>query len=93
MSPPKAVARLEARIDQDLHDQIQKAAKLSHTTLTAFVTEVLRKASQQVIEQHGWMVLTRNDQERFAKALLSSPKTTPALERAFKNRRRLLTSE
>ena len=93
MPSTKTTARLETRMDADIYAQIQRAAELTDSTLTAFVNEVLRKASMQVIEQHEMLALTRADQERFAQVLLSPQNTTPALERAFEHRRRLLNIE
>jgi uncharacterized protein (DUF1778 family) len=41
-------ARLEARIDPELDELIEEAARQLHVTKTAFVTETLREAAMRV---------------------------------------------
>lgn len=88
-----STARLEARISTELHAMIKRAAALEGRTVTDFVVAVVHDAAQQTIEQAEVMRLTMADQACFAQALLSPPEPTPALERAFARRNRLLRSE
>jgi DNA-binding transcriptional regulator YiaG len=62
-------------------------------TMRDFNASCLTKtdAAQRANEQAGIVRLSRTDQECFAPALLSPPKPTPALKRAFTHRRKLLT--
>lgn len=86
-------ARLEARISSDLHALLKRAAELEGRTMTDFVVTAVRAAAQQTIEQAEVVRLSLADQVCFAEALLSPPQTTPALERAFTRRDKLLRQE
>jgi uncharacterized protein (DUF1778 family) len=86
-------ARLEARISTDLHAMLKRAAELQGRTMTDFVVDAVQDAAQRAIEQAEVIRLSLADQECFAQALLSPPQPTPALERAFARRRKLLRAE
>jgi uncharacterized protein (DUF1778 family) len=85
-----ATARLEARISIDLHSMLKRAAELQGRTMTDFVVAAVQDAAQRAIEQAEVIRFSLADQECFAQALLSPPKPTPALKRAFARRRKLL---
>ena len=93
MSQTISTARLEARISTDLHTMLKRAAELQGRTMTDFVVEAVQAAAQRAIEQSEIIRLSRADQESFAQALMSPPKPSPALERAFARRSNLLRSE
>jgi len=83
-------ARLEARISTELHAMLKRAAEMQGRSLTDFVVSAVQEAAQRAIE-HGEVVrLSLADSECFAQALLSPPDPSPALERAFARRRKLL---
>jgi uncharacterized protein (DUF1778 family) len=86
-------ARLEVRINVDLHSMLKRAAELQGRTMTDFVVSVVQDAAQRAIEQADVIRLSLADQECFAQALLSPSKPAPALERAFSRRSKLLRSE
>ena len=88
-----ATARLEARISTDLHAMLKRAAELQGRTMTDFVVAAVQDAAQNAITQAEVIRLSLADQECFAQALLSPPKVSPALKRAFTHRRKLLRSE
>ena len=88
-----ATARLEARISTDLHSMLKRAAELQGRTMTDFVIAAVQEAAQQAIEQAEIIRLSLADQECFAQALLSPPPPSPALERAFARRSKLLRTE
>ncbi len=92
---PSAVstARLEARISTDLHAMLKRAAELQGRTMTDFVVSAVQDAAQRAIEQAEIIRLSLADQECFAQALLSPPHPSPALERAFARRDKLLRTE
>ena len=95
-SPPTAsavTARLEARISTDLHSMLKRAAELQGRTMTDFVIAAVQEAAQQAIAQAEIIRLSLADQECFAQALLSPPAPSPALERAFAHRRKLLRAQ
>ncbi|MDD2407767.1 MAG: DUF1778 domain-containing protein [Tepidiphilus sp.] len=88
-----STARLEARINPELHALLKRAAELQGRTLTDFVVSAVQEAAQRAIEQATVIRLSLADQECFAHALLSPPEPTPALKRAFARRSALLRTE
>lgn len=88
-----STARLEARINPELHALLKRAAELQGRTLTDFVVSAVQDAAQRAIEQATVIRLSLADQECFAQALLSPPEPTPALKRAFARRSALLRTE
>ncbi len=88
-----ATSRLEARITTDLHALLKRAAELQGRTMTDFVISAVQEAAQRAIEQSEVMRLSMADQMCFAEALLSPPKASPALERAFARRQKLVRAE
>lgn len=88
-----ATARLEARISSDLHAMLKRAAELQGRTMTDFVVTAVQDAAQRAIEQAEVVKLSLADQEFFAQALLSPPKPSPALKRAFARRNKLLRTQ
>ncbi len=92
-STTSSTARLEARISKELHATLKRAAELQNRTMTDFVIGAIQDAARNAIEQAESLRLSLADQERFAQALLSPPRATPALSRAFARHRKLLSSE
>lgn len=88
-----STARLEARINPELHALLKRAAELQGRTLTDFVVSAVQEAAQRAIEQATVIRLSLADQECFAHALLSPPEPTPSLKRAFARRSALLRTE
>jgi uncharacterized protein (DUF1778 family) len=93
MPTVQSTARLEARISTDLHAMLKRAAELQGRTMTDFVVAAVQDAAQRAIEQADVMRLSLADQTWFAQALLSPPKPTPALKRAFARRGKLLGAD
>ncbi len=83
-------ARLEARISTELHIQLKRAAEIQGRSMTDFVVTAVQEAAKQAIQEAGVVRLSLSDQVSFAQALLSPPKPTPALKRAFARRKKLL---
>ena len=88
-----STARLEARISTDLHSMLKRAAELQGRTMTDFVVAAVQEAAQRAIEHADVFRLSRADQACFSQALISPPQPTPALERAFARRSKLLRTE
>jgi uncharacterized protein (DUF1778 family) len=86
-------ARLEARLPNDVHALLKRAAEIEGRTLTDFVVSAARQAACQTIEQTEIIRLSVEDQRQIAEALLNPPKPTPALRKAFKRRRQLFRVE
>lgn len=88
-----STARLEARISTDLHSMLKRAAELQGRTMTDFVIDAVQIAAQRAIERAEVVRLSLADQQCFAQALLSPPRPSPALKRAFASRKKLLRAE
>jgi len=93
MPSATSTARLEARISAELHAMLKRAAEIQGRTMTDFVVAAVQEAAQRAIEQAEVIRLSQADSQRFAEALLAPPPPTPALERAFQRRRRLMAAE
>jgi len=76
-------ARLEARISQDLHMTVKRAAEIQGRTMTDFVVHALQLAHVR---------LSVADQEAFANALIAPAKPNVALKRAFAKANKLLAA-
>ena len=76
MPTANTTVRLDARISTDLHAMLKRAADLQGRTMADFVVAAVQDAAQRAIEQaEGWH-----------QALLSTPQSTLALDRAFERR-------
>ncbi|MBU1172428.1 MAG: DUF1778 domain-containing protein [Proteobacteria bacterium] len=89
----KSTARLEARISKELHATLKHAAMLQNRTMTDFIVSAVQEAAQRAIEQSEILRLSLADQELFAQAILSPPKATDALNRAFNHHHKMVSSE
>jgi len=85
-------ARLEARISQDLHMTVKRAAEIEGRTMTDFVVHALQMAAIQTIAQADHVRLSVADQEEFANALIAPAKPNAALKRAFAKANKLLAA-
>ena len=83
-------ARLEARISQDLHMTVKRAAEIQGRTMTDFVVHALQMAATSAIAQSDHVRLSVADQEAFANALIAPAKPNAALKRAFAKANKLL---
>lgn len=89
MPSVNSTVQIEARISTELHAMLKRAAELQGQTMADFVVTAIQEAAQRAIEQAEVVRLSLADQECLAQALLSPPKPTPALERAFARHRKL----
>ena len=85
-------ARLEARITQDLHMTVKRAAEIQGRTMTDFVIHALQMAATSAIAQSEHVYLSVKDQEAFANALIAPNKPNAALKRAFTKAQKLLSA-
>lgn len=93
MASAESTARLEARIPQQLHALLKRAAEMQGRTITDFVIQAVQQAAETAIERSAVIRMTLEDQECFAAAILSPPPMAPALTRAFERRRILLETK
>ena len=85
-------ARLEARITQDLHMTVKRAAEIQGRTMTDFVIHALQMAATSAIAQSEHVHLSVKDQEAFANALIAPNMPNAALKRAFTKAQKLLSA-
>ena len=85
MTTPKAKSeRIDLRLTPEMKAQLQHAADLRGCTLTSFVLESARQASESAIRDHEIITLTIAESERLARALLEPPKPmNQALKAAY----------
>jgi uncharacterized protein (DUF1778 family) len=84
-------ARLEARIPAQVYDQMQRAAKLRGMTLTGYLIATAGEDARRVVEEADIMKLAREDQKRFAEALINPPAPNARLARAARRHAELIT--
>jgi uncharacterized protein (DUF1778 family) len=75
---------LDARIPIQIYDQMQRAAHLRGMTLTGYLIATAGEDARRVVEDADIMRLAREDQIRFAEALINPPKPNARLVRAAK---------
>jgi uncharacterized protein (DUF1778 family) len=78
----RSMARLEARISQEIKALLQKAADLEGRTLTDFAIATLQAEAYRVIDRHQKLKLSIEDSEAFVNALLNPPKPNDAIKAA-----------
>lgn len=86
-------ARLEARIPQEVHAMLKRAAEMEGRTLTDFVVSAASAAARQTIEEVEVVRLSLDAQQVLAEAFICPTDANPSMERAFANRERLLSTE
>jgi uncharacterized protein (DUF1778 family) len=84
-------ARVEARIAPDALAVVRRAAELQGRSVSDFVVAAALKDAQRTIEDAQIIRLSIDDQQRFADLLLNPPPLAPAMKRALKARKRLIT--
>lgn len=82
-------ARLEARLPSEVHALLKRAAEIQGRSLTDFVVSAARDAAFRTIEDTEILRVSVQDQRAIAEAILNPPEPTPALQRAFQQRKKL----
>jgi uncharacterized protein (DUF1778 family) len=85
----QTTARLEARLPNDVHALLKRAAEIQGRTLTDFVVSSAREAATRTIEETEIIRLSVEGQRQLAEALLNPPKPNAALKHAFQRRYQL----
>ena len=83
-------ARLEARIPVQVYEQMQRAARLRGMTLTGYLIATAGEDARRIVEDTEILRLSREDQIRFAEALINPPKPNDRLVRAAKRHAELV---
>ena len=86
-------ARVEARIAPDALAIVRRAAELQGRSISDFLVAAALKDAHQTIEDAQIIRLSVDDQRRFADRLLNPPPLAPAMKRALKARKRLISGE
>lgn len=89
----QTTARLEARLPNDVHALLKRAAEIEGRSLTDFVVSAARAAACRTIEETEIIRLSVEDQRQVAEALRNPPEPAPALKKAFLRRRELFGVE
>jgi uncharacterized protein (DUF1778 family) len=88
-----AIARLEARLPNEVLTRLKRAAEIQGRTLTDFVVAAADEAACRAIEQTEILRLSAEDQRQIAAAILNPPAPTPALKKAVRRYRELIAAE
>lgn len=83
-------ARLEARIPVDVYQTMQRAARLLGMSLTSYLVATAGVEARRVVEEAEIMRLGREDQIRFAEAILNPPPANERLTRAAQRHAELI---
>jgi len=86
----EATARLEARIPAKVYDRMQRAARMRGMSLTGYLIATAGEDARRTIEDAEILRLAREDQIRFAEAIVAPPKPTGRLVRAAKRHAALI---
>lgn len=81
---------MEAHIPVQVYDQMQRAARLRGLTVTGYLIATAGEDARRVVENAEIMRLAREDQVRFAKALIDPPEPNERLARAAKRHAELI---
>lgn len=84
------MARLEARIPMQLYDQMQRAARLRGMTLTGYLMATAGEDARRTVEEADLLRMAREDQIRFAEALIDPPQPNARLVHAAKRHAELI---
>jgi uncharacterized protein (DUF1778 family) len=84
-------ARVEARIAPEALAVVRRAAELQGRSISDFLVAAALKDAHKTIEDTQVIRLSVDDQHRFAEMLLNPPPLAPAMQRALKARKQLLT--
>ena len=85
-SAPARTARLEARLPEEVHALLKRAAELQGRSLTDFVVASAHEAALRTLESDAVVRLSAADQIRFAEAVFShsAPADLPSVKGALK---------
>jgi uncharacterized protein (DUF1778 family) len=89
----QTTARLEARLPNEVHALLKRAAEIEGRSLTDFVVSAAREAACRTIEQTEIIRLSAEGQRQIADAILNPPAPTAALIKAFRRHRELFGGE
>lgn len=77
--------RLEARVQPEKKERIQRAADIEGLSLSDFVVSKAYAAAEEIIREHEMMELNAQDSVLFVEALLNPPEPNENLRAAFRD--------
>jgi uncharacterized protein (DUF1778 family) len=89
MTASKSTARLEARIPQDVHALLKRAAEIEGRTLTDFVVSAARTAAFETVERSEVFRLSSEASAMIAGLLVNPPPANDAMKRALEQHKKL----
>lgn len=89
MAASKPSARLEARIPQDVHSLLKRAAEIEGRTLTDFVVSAARTAAFETVERTEVIRLSGDASVMLAGLLLDPPPANEAMAHALQQHKKL----
>ena len=84
--------RVEARIAPEVLAVVRRAAEIEGRSLSDFLVGAAQEAARRTIEKAQLIRLSMKEQERFAALLLDPPAPAPAMARAAKAHKKLISS-
>ena len=76
-------ARIEARVQPDIHRLIKQAAHISGSSISEFIINSATAMAKKTIAQNQIIELSLEDQQNFANNLINPPKMNDAMKEAF----------
>lgn len=89
---PNRTTRIEARIAPDALAVVKRAAEIQGRSVSDFVVAAAQEAAHRAIEETQMIRLSVEDQRTLAEAICNPPPPAPALERAIKRHRTIITA-
>ena len=83
--------RLEARITPEVLATVKRAAEIQGRSISDFVVTAAQEIARKTIEEAQVIRLSVADQRKLLDSLLDPPKPAPALRRAMRAHKRLIS--
>lgn len=81
---PSKTERLQARVNPETKDLIERAALVRGVSVSDFVINSAYEAAAETLEGYETLHLNKQDSQRFFDALMDPPKANAAFEKAAK---------
>lgn len=93
MAALQRTARIEARISPEALEVVRRAAEIQGRSISDFVVAAAQEAARRTISEVELLRLSGSTQDKFISLLLTPPRPTTGLTRAFKRHRNLITAK
>lgn len=90
-TPATRSQRVEARIAPDALAVVRRAAEIQGRSVSDFLVAAAIKDAHRTIEETQLIRLSVEDQQSFAEMLINPPPLAPAMKRAMKAHKRLIS--